>query len=488
MTSADELVAADRAFVVAPAGFGKTELIAQAIQLAPGKSLVLTHTHSGVNALRHRLRALGVHHRKFVVETIAGWALKYSGAYPALSGLEVASPTGAAWSQVYDAANQLLGRRAIRQILANSFTGVFVDEYQDCNLRQHPIVLALAEVLPCRLLGDPLQGIFDFAEPTVDWASDVVPNFDRLSDLTVPHRWRESNPRLGAWLGDTRQRLIAGEPISLGEAPLHWAESTPQNQRSACFQAAQNRSARVVAIRKWPNECHEFASSMSGLYTSMEELDCRALMDAADALDRASDGYEQAVALIDFASRCYTTIRGQLAALREKYDDSELVDTSRLTRNRPIAEALNRVCDAPSAKTIIDAARVFDRYPDARLYRRELWNEFKTTMLTFGSGGHKSLADTAWYVRDKARRHGRRSENRVVSRTLLVKGLEFDRSVVLDVGSLSAKEAYVAMTRGTRDLWVLSASDELHVHASRKHARIEAGIPCESRPENASGV
>ena len=44
---------------------------------------------------------------------------------------------------------------------------------------------------------------------------------------------------------------------------------------------------------------------------------------------------------------------------------------------------------------------------------------------------------------------------RIVSRTLLIKGLEFDHSVVLDPSELDAKHLYVAMTRGARTLSIL---------------------------------
>jgi superfamily I DNA/RNA helicase len=58
----------------------------------------------------------------------------------------------------------------VQQVIGSSYAGLFVDEYQDCTRAQHAIVLMLAELLPCRILGDPLQGIFGFNEdPLVDW-------------------------------------------------------------------------------------------------------------------------------------------------------------------------------------------------------------------------------------------------------------------------------------------------------------------------------
>lgn len=45
-----------------------------------------------------------------------------------------------------------------------------------------------------------------------------------------------------------------------------------------------------------------------------------------------------------------------------------------------------------------------------------------------------------------------------MSRTLLIKGLEFDHALVLSADELDARNLYVALTRGSRSLTVLTAS------------------------------
>lgn len=45
-----------------------------------------------------------------------------------------------------------------------------------------------------------------------------------------------------------------------------------------------------------------------------------------------------------------------------------------------------------------------------------------------------------------------------MSRTLLIKGLEFDHTVILDADEHDAKNFYVAATRPTRSLTICSAS------------------------------
>ena len=369
------------------------------------------------------------------------------------------SPSGNDWPLVYRATIALLRHRVMRDVLERSYSGVYVDEYQDCSMPQHEIVVALSEILPCRLLGDPMQGIFDFAEPTVDWRRDIVPYFERLPDLATPHRWLTVNPELGRWLAEARSRLILGSPINLRDAPAQWLRKTPASQVTACQRAADLTDGSIVAIGKWANECHELASKLGGTFGSMEELDCRDLMAFARQLDSQNSGHLWAAKMIDFASSCFTAIRSRLAGYRSQYGAGSTPDASRLTTNRGVVQALNRVVSEPSVGTLVAAARVLERTPGARLYRRELWHEMKTTLRTHSGSERESITDTAWYVRDRSRRNGRPPENRIVSRTLLVKGLEFDHAVVTDADRLTPKEVYVAMTRGRGGLTVLS--DEL---------------------------
>ena len=62
-----------KGYVIAPAGFGKTHLIAMAINLGSDRQLILTHTFAGVNALKKKTQVLGVPASKHHIDTIASW-------------------------------------------------------------------------------------------------------------------------------------------------------------------------------------------------------------------------------------------------------------------------------------------------------------------------------------------------------------------------------------------------------------------------------
>ena len=52
----DKIMQMSSAAIIAPAGHGKTEMIADIVKHADGKQLLLTHTNAGVDAIEKRLQ------------------------------------------------------------------------------------------------------------------------------------------------------------------------------------------------------------------------------------------------------------------------------------------------------------------------------------------------------------------------------------------------------------------------------------------------
>ncbi len=57
---------------------------------------------------------------------------------------------------------KLLKAGHVNDVLAANYDRLIVDEYQDCSVRQHALVVYAAQTLPTCVLGDPLQAIFGF--------------------------------------------------------------------------------------------------------------------------------------------------------------------------------------------------------------------------------------------------------------------------------------------------------------------------------------
>jgi DNA helicase-2/ATP-dependent DNA helicase PcrA len=93
--------------------------------------------------------------------------------------------------------------------------------------------------------------------------------------------------------------------------------------------------------------------------------------------------------------------------------------------------------------------------------RHELFHEMLRTLQEYEVGSHGCLQDAAVRCRDRTRRVGRPLGRYVVGRTLLLKGLEFDHALVFDANQLDRENLYVALTRASRSLTIMSVSPML---------------------------
>ena len=469
MTDACMLLNADRAFVIAAAGCGKTELIARTVRLdADHRSLVLTHTYAGVDAIRKRLRALGANAATYEVATIAGWSLRLATSFPKTSGITTQRPVNEQWDAVYSASAQLLSIAGIKTVMRASFDAIYVDEYQDCSPVQHDIVLKLANVLPTRISGDPLQGIFDFGgSEIVDWKTHVEPHFKELPPLGKPHRWLDKNPALGDWLLNVREKLEAGQPIDLRKAPAGCVEFfllPPDSQAQWKLQSERCMWARcrdgqtLLAIHNWEPQCHQIARRTGGKFRSPETIECSTLFETARLFDDAHDSRALARAVFDFACLCLTNVKTNLEKTAGRIFEGRDLQKGRQYRHQEQLDALAKLVDEGSLSSAQKALVSLVKTPGATKARYELFQEMLRSLKEYETGHHHSLENAAIQARDRTRRIGRSPGRYVISRTLLVKGLEFDHVLILNADALDRKNLYVALTRGSRSLTVLATS------------------------------
>lgn len=463
-------------YVVAPAGYGKTYLIAEATARSAGRQLILTHTYAGVNALRRKMRTLGVSDKLYRIDTIASWALRLSLSYSSTSGWTEERPANnERWAALYEASAAMLDQEFIRRIVLASYDGLYVDEYQDCSIAQHGIILKLARDLPCRILGDPLQGIFDFAgQNPVDWARDIEEHFEHLGALDVPHRWIQAGAEdLGVWLRSVRTRLEQGQPIDLNAdrpaaVTFTQANAAPdellRSQGNACRYFQCEPAHTVIAIHKGSQEykakCHKLSRNLGGRFSSIEEVEGKDLFSFIRKLERARTDSNRLKEVVELAKKCMTGVGQNLPAGTAR---GEHVNIRANTRNRKAASKANAYLATPGSNTMANFLLTLKNTEDIKIVRADLFYRALGVLDKHMLHPELSLAEAAEKYHSEFRHKGRPvGRRRLIGTTLLVKGLEFDHAIVLDAASLSKKELYVALTRGARTLRIISTSSELN--------------------------
>jgi DNA helicase-2/ATP-dependent DNA helicase PcrA len=460
-----DLLALERGAVAAPAGCGKTHLIADALTRHGSAKpiLVLTHTNAGVAALRGRLDRAGVPPRAYRLATIDGWAMRLVSTFPGRSAhdpeiLEMRRP-GTDYPAIRDAATTLLASGHVRDVLAASYARLIVDEYQDCSVRQHNLIAWAAQTLPTCVLGDPMQAIFGFgSDPLARWDEDVCAQFPMVGELATPWRWINANAEpLGHWLLEVRRQLLRGDPIDLGAAPaaVRWVEldGTQDHQRrlAAARVPPPHGSSRVLIIgdSRSPDSQRQFASQTPGAVT-VEAVDLRDLVsfardfdpaapDALERLARFAQSVMTNVGAADLVRRVQSLVRG---TARHPPSDVERV-------------ALAFV-GAPSHRAAVDLLVEIGKEGGVRTHRPAVLRACMKALRLCGGTEGLTFHDAAIRMREQHRLVGRPLPKRAVGSTLLVKGLEAEVAVVLNAAGLDARNLYVAMTRGSTALTVCS--------------------------------
>ncbi|WP_242352350.1 MULTISPECIES: UvrD-helicase domain-containing protein [unclassified Anaeromyxobacter] len=449
-----------RGHVVAPAGCGKTQLIALAVRQESGKpQLVLTHTHAGVHAIRRRMNLLGVPANAYRLDTIAGWGLALASAYPRTSRLLDTDPVGAGWNEVYDAAARALRAPALRAVVRASYAGAYVDEYQDCTVRQHEMVLALADVLPCRVLGDPLQGIFDFRdEPSIDWDQHVFREFALVGTPRVAYRWKSRNPSLGEWVGAARTAIEADEVLKIGPGtPVRWVPVDNEKEQVRLYYSAANRQGTTVIVRCYPQQCANTARRLTGTFSVIETVELEDLVEVAKILD-AAKGTVAAAAVLDYVAGCVTGLTTEVRSRIVRAIAGKTRKPLPLDLQPSLAalRELESSCTPDSALAAVDALCA-----DRTVFRRDALRAFRRTLQQKRADAEVSYREAARRVRNRARGGGAQVPRLGIGTTLRIKGLEFDHAiVVIDPRgrTFDRRNLYVALTRGCQSLTVVSSS------------------------------
>lgn len=457
------LFAAARGSVTAPAGCGKTQLIADTLSMHEGERpiLILTHTNAGAAALRLRLQRARVRTSAYRVTTLDGFAMRLIASFPLRSGhnpriLEIGDARND-YPAIRTATARLLQAGHVSDPLRATYARLIVDEYQDCNLVQHTIVDTLATVLPTSVLGDPMQAIFGFAgNQLVHWQGQVEARFPAIGALGTPWRWRNAGTEpLGQWLLQARALLQSGQPVSLQGAPAevqwmpHNGNADGQRRAAALTRlVGQEETVLIIGDARNPHGRHQFTGQTPGA-TSVEAVDLADLVGFARRFNvAAADALAQ---LVNFTADLMTQVGAANFLAR--------VETIRQGRARtpptPAENAAVAFVAAPSMAGALEVLQQLEDQAQARVFRPEMLHCCRTAMRTAATSS-VPLLDAVLQARERNRHLGRPVSRRAVGSTLLLKGLEADVVVILYPELMDGPNMYVALTRGARRLVVCS--------------------------------
>lgn len=454
--------------IVAPAGCGKTHLIAETLAVAQSKPyLVLTHTTAGVAALKQRLRRLSIPPQNYVVTTLDGWALRLTKFFPTLCPITSAPEQGKIfYPELRRVVFTLLKSGLVHDLIQASYSRLLVDEYQDCDLNQHMLVQALSDALPTVVFGDPMQCIFNFSGPMPNWHGDIESYFPIVSNLNTPWRWiNAGTAALGEWILQCRDYLLNRQAVDLTTCPrfVSYKQLTGpvaldlQIRQSAHFKLMSlhsNESILVIGDSKKASLRHGYAQSVNGLDV-VEPVDLPDITSFASRLDSLC-GLELVECILTGASTLMTNVESNTTLRR--------VQTILAGRNRtpasPVEQSLVNLAQDNSRMRILDALVQIEEKPGTKIYRRAAFHALKESIELTLSSSTITFREAATRVREQRRHIGdRRISKRAIGSTLLLKGLECDHSIILDAGEMNAQNLYVAISRGAKSIAVFAKNN-----------------------------
>ena len=462
---ATEFISKQKSMLIAPAGYGKTYAIAECLLYTSGKSLVLTHTNAGVSALKEKFKARNIPPDKYQVETISSYVQKYVHSFVSPATIPSQDDKRAYFSYIINAAITILQSPWIAKIIKNTYRDLFVDEYQDCTLSYHRVIMILSCYMRTHLMGDPLQGIFGFSakDPLVDMR-DVgqMGDFARNSyELVIPWRWNNNGrDDLGIQLGLLRGQLIRQQNVNIDYAA--YPAIIVHRIITDVLYVELPRIINDILVR-YPNILFihpisaktdprvDFVRKFNNRIYMLESLDDKDFY----SLSRAFDAMTPDTLLSTLSVICgklfgVTHTKEWITDERVKNRQGENKDLS-----LRLDEKVRFTTENFSRRNIASILEFFRTELKMPVARADLLNSLITS-LKEADENKCSVYEGMCNARNRLRRYGRKIHGHCIGTTLLTKGLECDCVVLLDIDAFTDyRHLYVALTRGSRDIIVI---------------------------------
>lgn len=459
-----------RACLVAPAGYGKTHAIVECLKAAPSRQLVLTHTHAGVASLKDKIAHAGIPSAKYELLTIAAFAQRLAIAYTNPNDGSIPSVVNSQSFFIWEImrAQKLAECKFIADMIALSYRGIIVDEYQDCTITQHGLIMTLAERLPLRVFGDPMQGIFGFKEPIIDF--DVhLSEFTRYQ-LTVPHRWSQTNPRLGHEIADVRSQLCRRQPLDFSRflEIKHVTLSIQDYQNyllKLCSSWRKEGTTVVIVSNPISREARiGVARLFNGGCSIVEAIDDKEFYELAQQVDALT---KNKVEKVFYEIACVLFFKTGVDAWMTPNGVINKRDEKKRIIAKALSDALETLKENPTANNFRESLRVAAKLPNVVLIKHEKWFSLMSALQSADING-ETVFDAMVRERNMVRGMGRKILRFAVGTTLLTKGLEFDNVIVLNSGQKFAlntdsgrRHFYVAVSRARKKLCIMDIAKDI---------------------------
>jgi len=460
-----------KSLLIAPAGYGKSHTIITALQhCGEGRQLILTHTHAGIASLLEKIREAKISSKCYHIETISGFAQKYAFAFSQPSAIPNQQDENF-YRWVLQRAQKLFKMKPVQSILRHTYTGLFVDEYQDCSTEQHALIGLLADLFPTRILGDHLQGIFNFKGQTLvdlDCAETMNGYLDVSFSLEIPQRWqRGNNAALGDDLKLIRALLLQKSPIALANFPsiiFHQAEERDlYDTRSAYYKQINqllNEDSLLILHPETTSVNPRIALNklFKNRLVMIESIDDKDFYGLAKTLDTLTSANVSKV-VIEIAHKLFNK-----TAIDNWFNDKSIknkIKPEEKAKAEPIKNLLAELSLQLSLPGVAKLLRMISNLPGVSCTRKEVLQCLIKSLLN-AAGDDLSVYDAMVLVRNSIRQMGRKVKGKSFGTTLLTKGLEFDTVAILNAGKFTdPKHLYVALTRASRKLVIFNFSNVL---------------------------
>jgi superfamily I DNA/RNA helicase len=493
----------NKSLLAAPAGYGKTFTIAECLKHTTGKQLILTHTHAGIAAIKEKIKKTPeIKSNQYSIETISSFAQKYVKAFYVGDEFPAQELSKNYHKFVIDQAVHIFRTSPVQNILEASYKGLFVDEYQDCNIDQHSMIAAISNVLPTHILGDYLQGIFNFEDGAVlvDFDNDLN-GFEEFPILETPHRWYQkgSNRPLGDHLKTIRELLEGSQDIVLeakDDIGFHVLEVNAVDIRDSqsLYRKSLNKlinnpnndpslNSLLIIVPEYkemgvdgkliPRGSISSRANLkkqidySNRLTLLEAIDDRSFYSIAKAADVLIGSVVRARKPIKKCKKLLVKIFNR-TDINSWFNDEGLINKTNENdkkKSEAFKSHLTSFIEGPSIGLLTNIIKSSKSDLKCKCKREEVLYSFMKALeqsILCNTCVSESMIDQ----RNRIRRSGRKIKGKCFGTTLLTKGLEFDTVAILDAHNFNCpKHLYVAITRACKKLVIFTENTTLSPYA-----------------------